>query len=101
MRIVNSESFSRSEHIQKKEMVSFIMRLIFSVSEVTKSFSNAKKLQEQRKSILKAKVKLSKQNELLDKISLLKGSLKKKSSFLKDENSNTRSKLLIRMRVEE
>ena len=101
MRIVNSESFSRSEHIQKKEMVSFIMRLIFSVSEVSKSFSNAKKLQEQRKSILKAKVKLSKQNELLDKISILKGSLSKKSLFIKEENSNIKSKLLIRMRVEE
>ena len=54
-----------------------------------------------KENILKTKEKLSKQNELLDKIFLLKGSLKKKSSFLKDENSNTRSKLLIRMRVEE
>jgi hypothetical protein len=101
MRIVNSESFSRSEHIPKKEVISFIVRLIFSVSEVNKNFSNSKKLQEQEKNIFKAKEKINKQNELLSKISLLKESLTKKASFLKNENSEAKSKLLARMRVEE
>jgi len=101
MKIVNSESFSRSEHIQKKEVISFIARLIFSVSEVSKNFSSSKKLQEQEKNVSKAKEKISKQNELLSKISLLKGSLNKKALLLKDENYTARSKLLARMRVEE
>jgi dsDNA-binding SOS-regulon protein len=82
-------------------VISFIVRLIFSVSEVNKNFSNSKKLQEQEKNIFKAKEKINKQNELLSKISLLKESLTKKASFLKNENSEAKSKLLARMRVEE
>ena len=101
MRIINSESFSKSEHIQKKEVISSIMRLIFSVSEVNKNFSNSKKIQEREKNISKAKEKISKQNELLSKISLLKESLNKKALVLKGENSSAKSRLLTRMRVEE
>ena len=101
MRIINSESFSRLEHIQKSEVISFITKLIFSVSEVSKNFSGTEKLQEQEKNVLKAKEKISKQKELVSKVSLLKSSLGKKILVLKDENSNTKSKILTRMRVEE
>ena len=101
MKIVNSESLSRSEHIPKKEVISFIVRLIFSVSEVSKNFPTTKKLQEQEKNISEAKQRIVKQGELLSKISLLKESLVKKLAVLKDENSETKSKLLTRLRVEE
>jgi len=101
MRIINSESFSRLEHIQKSEVISLITKLIFSVSEVGKNFSGIEKLQEQEKNVLKAKEKISKQKELLSKVSLLKSSLSKKILLLKDENSSSKSKILTRMRVEE
>jgi regulator of sirC expression with transglutaminase-like and TPR domain len=101
MKVVNSESFSRIEHISKKEVISFIVRLIFSVAEVNKNFPTSKKLQEKEKNISKAKEKISKQQELLSKFSLLKQSLIKKASFLKNENSEAKSKLLTKLRVEE
>ena len=101
MKIVNSEPFYQTEHIQKKEVISFIVRLIFSISEINKSFVNTKKLQEQDDSILKAREKISKQNEFLSKISSAKESLSKKMSLLGNENTGTKSKLLTRLRVEQ
>jgi len=101
MKIINSESFSRSEHIPKKEVISFIVRLIFSVSEIGKNFPSRKKLQEQEENISKVKQRVAKQDELLNKMSILKKSLTKKASLLRSENIESKSKLLAKLRVEE
>lgn len=101
MKVVNSESLSRLEHIPKKELFSRIVRLIFSVSEVSKSFSDFKLITERHKNILEAKKKTSQQNRQLDKIIQLKESLAKQNAILKHENSERKKMLLSKMRVAE
>ena len=101
MKITNSEPFSRLEHIQKREVIPFIIRLIFSVSEINKNFPSVNKLQEQKKGFVKVKEDLDKQNELLVRISLVKKTLVSKVLDLKNENSNRRVELLNKLGVEE
>jgi hypothetical protein len=82
-------------------VISFITKLIFSVSEINKSFSSVNKLQEQKKRCIKVKEDINKQNEFLSKISSIKKSLTSKTLNLKSENSTRRAKLLNKLGVEE
>lgn len=100
MRIVNSESFSGLEHIQKKELISNIVDAVFSISKLDKRLQINEKVKVEETEILKIKEKINKQNEILEKISSLKNSLSKKVSYLSSENSNLRSKLLSKLGVE-
>jgi len=101
MKIVNSESFSGLEHIQKKkELISSIVDAVFSISKLDKRLQINEKVKIEETEILKIKEKIKKQNEVLEKISFLKNSLSKKASYLSSENSNLRSKLLSKLGVE-
>jgi neutral trehalase len=101
MKIINSESFSSLEHIQKKkELISNIVDAVFSISKVDKNLQINEKVKIEEIEILKIKEKIKKQVEVLEKISSLKNSLSRKVSYLSSENSNLQSKLLCKLGVE-
>jgi len=101
MNIINSESFSSLEHIQKKGLISNIIDSIFSISKLDGNFRIDDKVKVEEQEILQIKEKVKKQVEVIEKISALKDSMSKKISYLSSENLKTRSKILTRLGTEE
>jgi len=101
MKIIKSEPVINTEHIQKREVVSTIMRLILSIDKVGKNFPTAKKLNESDKHVLEIKTKIDRQNELLNKVLTIKSSLTKEVMDFTNKNSDKKSRLLSRLGIEE
>jgi hypothetical protein len=72
MNIINSESFSRPEHIQKKSLISSIIESVLSISKIDKDFKIDDKVKTEEKEILRIKEKVAKQVEVIGRISSIK-----------------------------